>query len=283
MPNKTGDRVQTDRRDAMPLARRLRSGDLTPVSVPAVDAEALRALRRAREATLRALKAAKRRRKACVRRHASRSLGRAPGRPAHLRWLSAVVGPTPAQQRVLQEDVQPVTAQTECLGRLELERHAQGKAWRFAPVVDALQALRGGPGPGAVPMVAARGARTRFAPPRQRLHDLGLTPSAYSRGARRPPGSLTTPGHPPARRALVAGAWAYRYPATVRRHLPLRLATLPTASQASSWQAQGRLCTRERPRMATGNNAHPVVVAMAREGRALMGALATHLAVTPTG
>jgi transposase len=59
MPNKAGDRVTTDRRDAMHLARRMRSGDLTPVSVPAVDDEAIRALRRAREETLRDLQAAK--------------------------------------------------------------------------------------------------------------------------------------------------------------------------------------------------------------------------------
>ena len=65
MPTKAGDRVKTDRRDAMPLARRMRSGDLTPVSVPAVADEASRDLRRAREDTLWDLKAATLRLQAC--------------------------------------------------------------------------------------------------------------------------------------------------------------------------------------------------------------------------
>jgi transposase len=58
IPKKAGDRVTTDRRDARQLARRMRSGDLTPVDVPQVDDEASRELRRAREARLRDLKAA---------------------------------------------------------------------------------------------------------------------------------------------------------------------------------------------------------------------------------
>jgi transposase len=119
IPKKAGDRVKTDRRDAMQLARLMRSGDLTLVSVPAVDDEAIRDLRRAWEDTLRDLKAAKLRLKAFVLRHAIHSTGRANGSPAHLRWLSEVVCPTPAQQIVLQEYVQTVTAQTERRGRLE--------------------------------------------------------------------------------------------------------------------------------------------------------------------
>jgi transposase len=103
MPKKAGDRVKTARRDAMHLARRMRSGDLTPVSVPAVDDEAIRDLSRAREDTLRDLKAAKLRLKAFFLRHDIRSTGRANWRPAHLRWLSEVGCPTPAQPIVFQE------------------------------------------------------------------------------------------------------------------------------------------------------------------------------------
>ena len=101
-PTKPGDRVTTARREARHLARRRRSGDRTPVSVPAVDDEALRALSRARAATLRALQAATVRRKAFVLRPALRSPGRAQGSPAPLRWLRAVGCPTPAQPLVVQ-------------------------------------------------------------------------------------------------------------------------------------------------------------------------------------
>jgi transposase len=143
IPQKAGDRVKTDRRDAMPLARLMRSGDLTPVYVPALDDAAIRDLSRARAETLRALKAAQLRLQAFLLRHDLRSTGRATWSPAHRRWLSEVVCPTPAQQIVLQADVQTVTDHTERLGRLDLALHEQGTTWRFAPVVEALQALRG--------------------------------------------------------------------------------------------------------------------------------------------
>jgi len=265
IPKKAGARVKTDRRDARQLARLMRSGDLPPVYVPALDDEAIRDLSRAREDTLRDLTAATLRLKAFLLRHASRYTGRATWRPAPLRWLSEVVWPTPAQQIVFQAYVQTVTAQTERLGRLALERHEQVKTWRFAPGGEARQALRGVQCTVAVTTVAALGDLTRVENPRQLMHYLGLTPSEYSRGARRQQGSIPKTGNPHARRALVEGAWAYRYPAKISRHLQRRLEQLPTAIQAISWKAQGRLCKRDRQLMAQGKNAQQVVVAMARE------------------
>jgi transposase len=265
IPKKPGDRVKTDRRDARQLARLMRSGDLTPVYVPAVDDEAIRDLSRAREDTLRDLKAAKLRRKAFLLRHDSRYTGRANWSPAHLRWLSEVGCPTPAQHIVFQEYVQTVTEQTARLQRLEHERRDQVKTWRFQPVVEALQALRGVQCTVAVTTVAALGDLTRFDNPRQLMTYLGLTPSEYSSGPRRPQGSITKTGNSQARRALVEGAWAYRYPAKVSRHLQLRLEKLPAAIQAISWKAPVRLCKRYRQLMAKGKNAHQVVVAIARE------------------
>jgi transposase len=97
MPQKAGDRVNTDRRDAVQRARLARSGDLTAVDVPTVEDEASRDLSRAREETISDLKDAKCRLKAFLRRHEIRYVGRAHWNPAHLRWLSAVVCPTPAQ------------------------------------------------------------------------------------------------------------------------------------------------------------------------------------------
>jgi hypothetical protein len=92
---------------------------------------------------------------------------------------------------------------------------------------------------------------------------------------------MTTTGHPPARRAWLAGAWASRDPATVRRPLPRRLAQLPTAIQALRWQAPGRRCHRDRPRMAQGNKATQVVVAMARACSAGLWAMAQQVPVPP--
>ncbi len=143
---------------------------------------------------------------------------------------------------VFQEYVQTVPEQTERLGRLEHALHEQVQTWRFSPVVEALQALRGVQCTVAVTTVADLGDLTRFEKPRQLMHDWGITPSEYASGARRQQGSMTKTGNTQPRRALVEGAWAYRYPSKVSRHLPLRLAKLPTAIQAISWKAQVRLC-----------------------------------------
>ena len=143
IPKKAGDRVKTNRRDAIQLARLMRSGDLTPVYVPQVADEAIRDLSRAREDALRDLKTAKHRLKAFLLRHDIRYTGQATWGPAHLRWLSEVVCPTPAQQIVFQEYVRAVTEHSERLERLAQELQNCVQTWRFRSVVDALQALRG--------------------------------------------------------------------------------------------------------------------------------------------
>jgi transposase len=281
IPKKPGDRVKTNRRDAIKLARLMRSGDLTPVYVPTVDDEAIRDLCRAREDAIRDLKTAKFRLKAFLLRHDIRYTGRATWGPAHLRWLSEVVCPTPAQQIVFQEYIRAVTEHTDRLGRLEQELTDQGQTWRLAPVVEALQALRGVQCTVAVTTVAALGDLTRFDNPRQLMNSLGLTPSEYSTGERRRQGGITKTGNSHARRALVEGAWAYRSPAKVSRHLQLRIEKVSKPIQDISWQAQIRLCKRYRQLSARGKNANQVVVAIARELSAFMWAIAQEVSLTP--
>src|SRR5262245_30536268 len=179
MPKKAGDRVKTDRRDAMQLARLARSGALTLVSVPKVEDEAIRDRSRARDDTLSDRKDAQFRLKAFLLRHDIRSTGRANWSPAHLRWLSEVVCPTPAQHIVFHEYVRAVTEHTERLRRLEHELHEHVQSWRFHAVVAALQALRGVQCTVAVTMVAAIGDLSRFDTPRELMKCLGLVPSAY--------------------------------------------------------------------------------------------------------
>src|SRR6266511_3622960 len=280
LPKKPGDRVKTDRRDALQLARLARSGDLTAVYVPTMEDEAIRDLTRAREEAISDLKDAKFRLKAFLLRHDIRYVVRANWGPAHLRWLSEVVCPTPAQQIVFQEYVRAVHEHTERLQRLEQELHEHVKSWRLQPVVEALEGLRGVQFTVAVTMVAELGDLTRFENPRQVMKYLGLIPSEYSSGERRRQGSITKAGNTHARRALVEGAWAYRYPAKVSRHLQLRLEKQPKAIQDISWKAQVRLCKRYRRLIARGKHANQVVVAIARELVGFMWAIAQQVTVT---
>jgi transposase len=177
IPQKPGDPVKTDRRDAAPLARLARSGDLTAVYVPTVEDEAMRDRTRAREDALSARKEAKCRLNALLLRQDSRDVGRANWGPARLRWLSEMVCPPPAQHIVFQADVRTVHEQTARLQRLEQALQDHVKAWRLQPVVEALPALRGVQCTVAVTMVSDIGELTRFDNPRALMKCLGLIPS----------------------------------------------------------------------------------------------------------
>ena len=166
IPKKPGDKVKTDRRDALDLARLLRSGHLTRVYVPTIDDEAIRNRCRARDAARLTLTHAKRRRTAFLLRLGLHDVGRADWNAAHQRHLAKVVCPTPTQQIVFQESVRAVDEQVDRLQRLEAELRERGPGWRLYPVVHALQALRGVQWLVAITVVAELGDLTRFDSPR---------------------------------------------------------------------------------------------------------------------
>jgi transposase len=280
LPRKPGDRVKTDRRDAVQLARLLRSGDLTPVYVPSVEDEAIRDLSRAREDALADLKAAKFRLQAFLLRLGLHYTGRSTWGAAHLRYLAKVVCPTPAQQIVFQECVRAVDQQVERVERLHAELVERVPAWRLYPLVQALQALRGVQETVATIMVAEIGDLTRFDNPRQLAAFLGLIPSEHSSGERRRQGSITKAGNGHARRALIEGAWAYRFPAKVSVHIQKRLETLPKPIQDIGWKAQVRLCKRFRRLTTRGKHPNVAVTAIARELAAFMWAIAREVPIS---
>jgi transposase len=208
IPQKPGDRVKTDCRDAVQLARRARSGDLTAVSVPPVAEAAMRDRTRAREAASSDLKDAQLRLTAVLRRHDIRYVSRAHGGRAHLRWLSEVVCPRPAPHIVCQEYVRAISEPHERLQRLEHALPEPVTAGRVFPVLDALQAWRGVQCPVAVTLGADMGDLTRCERPRELMKCMGLIPAEPSSGAKRQQGSIPKAGNTHARRVLVEGAWA---------------------------------------------------------------------------
>ena len=280
IPKRPGDRVKTDRRDALQLARLHRAGELTAIHVPDLEDEAVRDLSRAREDAQRDLKSAKFRLKALLLRQDIRYEGHARWTPAHLRWLARVVCPTPAQQIVFQEYLRTINEQNERLARLEQALREQVEHWWLAPVVEAVQALRGVQFTTAVTLIAELGDLNRFIHPRQLMSYLGLTPSEYSSGSKRQQGGITKSGNTHARRVLVESAWAYRHPAKVSAYLQKRIGHLPQELQDLSWKAQVRLCKRYRSLCARGKHVNEVIVAIARELAAFIWAVAKIVPVT---
>ena len=279
IPKRPGDKVKTDRRDAVELAGLLRSGHLTRVYVPSVDDEALRDLCRARDATLIMLKAAKLRLKSFLLRLGLHYTGRADWTDAHLRYLAKVVCPTAAQQIVFQESVRAVDEQVDRLRRVEQELLEAAPKWRLYPVVEALQALRGVQWTVAITIVAELGDLTRFDNPRQLAAFVGLIPSEYSSGESRRQGGITKTGNGRARRALIEGSWAYRHNPKISAHIQKRAESLPKAIQDIGWKAQLRLCKRFRRLSARGKHANVAVTAVARELIAFMWAIAREVPI----
>ena len=222
IPKRAGDRVKTDRRDAIKLARLHRAGELMPIYVPDPEDEAIRDLVRARTDARRAQTCARQQLKAFLLRNGIRYQGKISWTPAHMRWLSDLALPHPAQHVTLQEYVKAVEEATLRVIRItEHIRHLVAH-WERLPLVQALQALRGMQLVTAATLVAELGDLSRFTSPRQLMHFLGLTPSEYSSGATTRRGSITKTGNTHARKALIEAAWHYRWPPRVSRSILLR-------------------------------------------------------------
>ncbi len=275
IPKRPGDKVKTDKRDAVQLARLFRAGELTPVYVPDREDEAIRDLSRAREDAMIIQKSARQRLKSFLLRHNIRYQGRANWSEKHLRWLADEVRlPHPAQQVVFQEYVDTVTEAAFRMQRLVDEIHHHVPLWRLYPVVQALMAMRGVRMIVAVTVIAELGDITRFTNPKQLMRYLGLTPSEYSSGERTRRGAITKSGNGHARRILIEAAWAYRYLPKVSPEIQKRQEHLPLAIRAIAWKAQLRLTKRYKAMTRRGKVPNVVVVAIAREMAGFMWAIA---------
>ena len=265
IPRKPGERVKTDRRDAIKLVRALRAGDLSAVYVPSVDDEAFRDLSRAWVSAKDDLKRARQRLKAFLLSHGVHYVGRADWGPAHRRWISQYSFGNAWQQLAFEEMRRTIEDRLAQCDRLEAALREAVVNWRFYPVVLALQTMRGVQFTTAVGVLAELGDLSRFAHPRQLMAWLGVTPSEHSSGEKRRQGSITKNGNSYARKLLVEAAWSYQHPARVSPDIQRRHEGIPKPIVDRAWDAQVRLCRRFRKLVARGKQKNIAVVAVARE------------------
>lgn len=265
IPRKPGDRVKTDRRDSLALAKLHRSGELTAVWVPDGAHEAMRDLVRARATAARVLAKARQHLSGFLLRHGRVYLGQRAWTRAYRRWLTTVRFDHPAQQIVLQDYIHAVEDAEKRVSSLVQQIENLLEAWSMAPLVKAIQAMRGIALINAITLVAEIGDFTRFANPRQLMAYVGLVPSEHSSGATVRRGGVTKAGNAQARRALIEGAWTYRMQARVSRKLHDRLESLPQEIRDIAWKAQVRLCARYRHLTAAGKPSVIATTAIARE------------------
>jgi len=239
----------------------------------------MRDLTRGREDVVRALRTARQQLSAFLLRYGKRYPGKKPWTPAHLRWLADLSLPHPSQQIVLQEYIATVREGTERTVRMTDQILQLLPGWRWNPVVEALQALRGVAPLVAVTTIAEIGDLSRFENPRRLMAYLGLVPSEDSSGETTHRGSITKTGNGHVRRVLMEAAHAYAFPARVSRHLLKRQEGLPEPVRAIAWKAQVRLCGKFRRLTARGKLPNKVVTAIARELSGFMWAIAREVKV----
>ena len=285
VPVKAGDRVKTDRRDALKLARNDRAGDLTPVWVPDAAHEALRDLVRAREAAKKDQLRARHRLGTFLLRQGRRSpTATKAWTQAHLTWVkSAVHCEHAAQEETLLDYLHEVEHAAERITRLE---HAIDAAVTTAPVrmravIEALQALRGIAQVSAATIVSEVGELSRFATPRQLMGDSGAVAREHAGGERIQRGGITKTGNAHLRRIIIEAAWAYRHRPAVGAALRKRQAAAGADVNAIAWKAQHRLHTRYRRLSARGTCKQPVVTAIGRELLGFIGAIGVHVESEP--
>jgi transposase len=270
---KVGDRVKTDRRDAMMLAQTLRAGQLSEVWVPDEAHEAMRDLVRLRMQAMRDLRKSRQQLLSFLLRHGRNSPYRH-WTKVHRRWLGELVFAHPAQHLVLEEMLQRIARAEALCDRLKAAILELVPQWSLAPVVQAIQALRGVLLRVSAVIVAEVGCFGRFASPRTLMAYLGLNPSDHSSGATVRRGAITKTGNTLARTCLVEAAWTDRFPARVTQIIRDRLAGLPEPIRAIAWKAPVRLSARYRRLVTAGRPAPKVVVAIARELVGFIAAIA---------
>jgi len=281
IPKKPGERIKTDKRDALKLAKLLKDEELTPIYVPEPDDEAIRDLSRARERAMNDLKDAKYQLKALFLRNHIQCKVKDNWSHQHLRWLTELVLPHPCQQIVLTEYINTISERLKRLQRLDNELQHHIKNWRFYPVVKAIQAMRGIRIVAATGIIVELGDLRRFDHPRKLMAYLGLVPSEHTSSDKRKLGSITKAGNTRARRLLVECAHAYKHKPNVATELRKRQESLSKEVTDIAWQAQLRLCRRYQRLMARGKHRSVVVTAIARELIAYIWAISREIAIAP--
>ena len=277
VPQKPGDRVKTDRRDALKLARSHRSDDLTAVWVPDEGSEALRDLVRQREAAKQdQLRARHRLTKFLLRTGRRAPLGLKAWTERYWEWIQQVHYPQPAQEATFLDCLNEVHHMSERIKRLE---QMIVDAVKLAPapvqeVIRGLQALRGVAHISAVTIATELGnISSRFARARKLMGYCGIFPSEDSSGKRKRQGGITKTGNAHLRRIVVESAWCYRHRPCVGARLRKRQQGVPAQITEIAWKAQNRLHKRYLKLTMAGKDHRKIMTAIARDGLGFIWAI----------
>jgi transposase len=265
IPRKPGDRVKTDRRDAIKLARLLRAGELDAVWVPDTAHEAMRDLVRSRADAMAHLKACKQQLQGFLLPQGRVYTGLKCWNRIHARWLTEQKFEHPAQQIVFQDYINAIKDGAERHDVLTKQIESLVPAWSMKPLVDALCTMKGINVLAAATVLSVTGDLKRFPTPGKLSAYFGLVPSEHSSGESVNRSRITKMGNIEVRRVLMQSAWCYRFPARVATKKERVYTPANKDVRNVAWKAQVRLCGRYRRFIAGGKKAQIACTAIARE------------------
>ena len=278
IPKKPGDRVKTNRRDAVSLVKLLRAGELTGVWVPDPRHEAMRDLTRAREAAVIDLRAKRQRVSALLLRQGrSYPADKKTWTKVHMNWLASQRFEQPELGVVFEEMMFAIHQAQERIERLEQALRTAVPEWSLAEVVTAFMAFRGIDLVSATCLLAELGDLTRFPTAPEVMGYVGLGCSEGSTGDRIKRGGITKSGNRRARRTLVECAWSYQHPPRVGIAKQAKVAAAPAKVREIAWKAQCRLNQRYRGLLRRGKLKTVAITAVARELAGFLWAAAREL------
>ena len=262
-----GDRVKTDRRDAIRLARLLAAGELSVVRVPSPEREQFRDLVRCRDAVRGDLMRARHRLgKFLLRREI---YWEGPGETwtrAHRQWLASLRFADRASQLTIADYLHAHDVLLARRDRIEDELSKLVADSPWSVTISRLRCLRGIDTLSALGLCAEIGEFDRFCHPDQLSAYLGIVPCESTSGQQRRQGSITKAGSAHARRLLIEAAWHYRRRPGIGQALEVRQRDQPAEVIDIAWRAQRRLNARWRQLKDARHKHHGIVaVAIARE------------------
>lgn len=282
IPSAPGDRVKTDRRDALKLVRLLRRGDLDAVWVPSPEQEALRDLTRARQAAQQDLQR--------VRNRITKMLLRLDLRPseevnhwtaAYRKWLRGLTLEQPIQQVVLEELLRALQEAEERVSRLKEQVQKAAACHPQKGLIQALQTMRGIGPVTATTLVGELGDISRFDSPRQLMGYSGLTSTEDSSGERTRRGRISRAGNAHVRHVLGESAWQHARSPKVGKALARKRQGQNPAVVAIAERADERLHRRYYRLLHRGKPSQKAATAVARETLGFIWAIAREIAGLP--
>lgn len=264
-PRKPGDRVKTNRRDAQKLARMLRAGELTLITVPTAAQESMRDLVRARETANKDLLRARHQLSKLLLRHGHRYRDGKQWTQRFWAWVDRIKLEQACSQDVLAQHVRVIAQRAEIVADYHRMIQQIADDSEYTPVVKALSVLRGIDWLTAMTIVVELGDLRRFATAPQLMAAIGLVPSEYSTGDKTKRGAITKTGNAHVRRVLVEAAWHYQRVTRPGPRIRRRRAGQPAVRLDIAERCDQRLHRRFVRLTARGKRTTVAATAVARE------------------